>query len=76
MDQQRQRETIPAASVSGDDYHLAMGLAVQLPKNARRAHAVISRMRRFVEEMYGEESQPPGVVYCFADFKRDDEPED
>ena len=51
------------APTAEDDCNLAMQLVLQLPHDARRSHAVISKMRRLIEWKYNEEECPPGVHF-------------
>ena len=57
------------APTAADDANLAMQLVLQLPHDARRSHAVISKMRRLTEWKYDEEAPPPGVHFL-TDFRR------
>lgn len=57
------------APTAADDANLAMQLVLQLPHDAQRSHAVISKMRRLIGWKYDEPDCTLGVHYL-RDFRR------
>jgi hypothetical protein len=57
------------APTAADDANLAMQLVLQLPHDAQRSHAVISKMRRLIEWKYDECDNTLGVHHL-RDLRR------